>query len=147
MPVKREREEDVMQKISVIGATLVAAAVLCAAPISLHLSQDKGLSLSVDKAQARIGRPLTPGSVAGVHRRVERRAYRRGYYGGGGYGYYGHGHRRYGYYGGGGYGYYGHGYRPYGYGYRQYGYYGRPYVGGWYGHQRRVNRRMYRRGY
>ena len=34
------------------------------------LSQDKGMSLSVDKAQSRIGRPLTPGSVAGVHRRV-----------------------------------------------------------------------------
>jgi hypothetical protein len=43
-----------MKKISVIGATLLGAAVLCAAPISLHLSQDKGLSLSVDKAQARI---------------------------------------------------------------------------------------------
>ena len=81
-----------MKKISVIGATLVAAAVLCAAPISLHQSQDKGLSLSVDKARARIGRPLTPGSVAGVHRRYERRAYRGGYYGGGyGRGYYGHG--------------------------------------------------------
>jgi len=49
-----------MKKISVFGATLLAAAVLCAAPISLHQS----LSLSVDKAQARIGRPLTPGSVA-----------------------------------------------------------------------------------
>ena len=85
-----------MKKISVIGATLVAAAVLCAAPISLQ-----GLSLSVDKALARIGRPLTPGSVAGVHRRYERRAYRGGYYGGG----YGRG-----YYGGGyGHGYYGHG--------------------------------------
>ena len=90
-----------MKKISVIGATLVAATVLCAAPISLQLSQDKGLTLSVDKARARIGRPLTPGSVAGVHRRYERRAYRGGYYGGG----YGRG-----YYGGGyGHGYYGHG--------------------------------------
>jgi hypothetical protein len=88
-----------MKKINVIGATLVAAAVLCAAPISLHQSQDKGLSLSVDKAQARIGRPLTPGSIAGVHRRYERRA---GYYGSG---YYGHGYGR-GYYGR---GYYGHG--------------------------------------
>jgi hypothetical protein len=74
-----------MKKISAIGATLVAAAVLCAAPISLHQSQDKGLTLSVDKARARIGRPLTPGSIAGVHRRQERR----GYYG---QGYYGHGH-------------------------------------------------------
>ena len=85
-----------MKKISVIAATLVGAAVLCAAPISLHLSQDKGVSLSVDKARAVIGRPLTPGSIAGVHRRVERRGYRRGYYGGG----YGYGYRRpYGYYG------------------------------------------------
>jgi hypothetical protein len=84
-----------MKKISVIGATLVAAAVLCAAPISLHQFQDKGLSLSVDKAQARIGRPLTPGSIAGVHRRHERRGYGGGYYG---HGYYGHGgYRRYGY--------------------------------------------------
>jgi len=140
-----------MNKISVIGATLVAAAVLCAAPISLQQSQDKGLSLSVDKARAVLGRPLTPGSIAGVHRRHERRAYRRGYYGGG-YGYYGHGYRPHGYYGYGyrPYGYYGYR-RPYGYyGYRGYGYYGRPYVGGWYGgwygHQRRVARRMYRRG-
>ena len=104
-----------MKKISVIAATLVGAAVLCAAPISLHQTQDKGLTLSVDKARARIGRPLTPGSVAGVHRRVERRGYRRGYYGGG----YGYGYRR-GYYGAGygyrrPYGYYGHVYRPYGY--------------------------------
>ena len=74
-----------MKKISVIGATLLGAAVLCAAPLSLNLFQDKGTSLSVDKAQARIGHPLTPGSVAGVHRRVERRAYRRGYYGQGYY--------------------------------------------------------------
>ena len=70
-----------MKKISVFGATLLGAAVLCAAPISLHLSQDKGMSLSADEAQARIGRPLSPGSIAGVHRRYERRAYRRGSYG------------------------------------------------------------------
>ena len=83
-----------MKKISVIGATLVAAAVLCAAPISLHQSQDKGLTLSLDKARAVIGRPLTPGSIAGVNRRYERRAYRGGYYGGG-YGYYGYRHHPY----------------------------------------------------
>jgi hypothetical protein len=62
-----------MKKLSVIAASLVAAVVLCAAPISLHLSQDKGLTLSVDKARARVGRPLTPGSIAGVHRRHHRR--------------------------------------------------------------------------
>ena len=70
-----------MRKTSVMGATLVAAAMLCAAPISLQLSQDKGLSLSVNKAGAVVGRPLTPGSVAGVHRRHHRR-----------HGYYNHGH-------------------------------------------------------
>jgi hypothetical protein len=86
-----------MKKISVIAATLVGAAMLCAAPISLHQSQDKGLTLSLDKARAVIGRPLTPGSIAGVHRRYERRAYRGGYYGAG-YGYYGY-RRPYGYYG------------------------------------------------
>jgi len=59
-----------MKKISVIGATLVAAAVLCAAPISLHLSQDKGLSLSVDKARPYYGH----------YRRVNRRVHRREYY-------------------------------------------------------------------
>lgn len=41
----------------------------------------------VTPAQAVIGRPLTPGSVAGVARRTTRRAYRRGYYG------YGHPYR------------------------------------------------------
>ena len=86
-----------MKKISVIAATLVGAAMLCAAPISLHQSQDKGLTLSLDKARAVVGRPLTPGSIAGVHRRYERRAYRGGYYGAG-YGYYGY-RRPYGCYG------------------------------------------------
>jgi len=37
------------------------------------------------QGEARIGRPLTPGSVAGVHRRRVRRTYRRGSYYGGGY--------------------------------------------------------------
>jgi hypothetical protein len=83
-----------MKKTSVIAATMMGAAVLCTAPISFHLAQNKGLSLTVDKAQARIGHPLTPGSIAGVHRRYERRAYRRGYYGHAyyGHGYYGQGH-------------------------------------------------------
>jgi hypothetical protein len=42
-------EETMRKNISIIGAMLVAAAVLCTAPISLHQS---GLSLSVDKALA-----------------------------------------------------------------------------------------------
>ncbi len=59
-----------MKKMSMIGATLLGAAVLCAAPISLHQSQNKGLSLSLDSADARVGQPLSAGSVAGVHRRA-----------------------------------------------------------------------------
>jgi hypothetical protein len=63
-----------MKRLSALG-TLVAAALLCAAPFSLHWSPAKTLTLSLDKADARVGRPLTPGSVAGVNRRVHRRAY------------------------------------------------------------------------
>ena len=63
-----------MSRLSALG-TLVTAVLLCAAPFSLHWSPAKTLSLSVDSADARIGRPLTPGSVAGVNRRVHRRAY------------------------------------------------------------------------
>ena len=63
-----------MKKLTVLGAAL-GAAVLCAAPVSLHWSPVGPISVSVDKAEARLGRPLTPGSVAGVHRRVHRRAY------------------------------------------------------------------------
>ena len=52
--------------------TLVAAtALLAAAPLSFHHSK----VLSLDSAEARVGRPLTPMSVAGVNRRVHRRAY------------------------------------------------------------------------
>jgi hypothetical protein len=63
-----------MEKLSLLGVTL-GAALLAAAPISLHWSQAKTLTLSLDQADARVGRPLTPGSVAGVNRRVHRRAY------------------------------------------------------------------------
>ena len=68
-----------MRKITVLGISL-GAALLCAVPVSLQWSPLKTVSISVDKAEARIGRPLTPGSIAGVHRRVERRTYRRGVY-------------------------------------------------------------------
>ena len=68
-----------MKKLSVVGI-LLGTMVMCAAPVSIHWSPAQTLSLSVDKADARVGRPLTPGSVAGVHRRVHRRAYRHGYH-------------------------------------------------------------------
>jgi len=65
-----------MKKLSILGL-LAGTTLLCAFPVSLQLSQDK-LSVSLDTASARVGRPLTPVSVAGVARRTERRAYRRG---------------------------------------------------------------------
>jgi hypothetical protein len=54
---------------------------LAAVPLSPQWSAEKNLVLSLDRADARIGRPLTPGSIAGVNRRVQRRAYRGAYYG------------------------------------------------------------------
>jgi hypothetical protein len=63
-----------MKWSSALGIAATAA-LLCAAPLSLDWSPAKTLSLSIDTADARVGRPLTPGSVAGVNRRVHRRAY------------------------------------------------------------------------
>ena len=114
-----------MSKVVTVGATALFTCVLCATPLSLRFSPEGNVSLSVDSASAVIGRPLTPMSVAGVHRRAERRAYRRGYYG---YGAYNNPYR------------YGYGtYRPYsysGYGYASsrpwsgYGYAYQPWFGG-----------------
>ena len=64
-----------MKNLSIVGVTVVAAAMLTAMPLSLKSSSDGALSLSFDSASARVGRPLTPVSVAGVHRRAHRRAY------------------------------------------------------------------------
>jgi hypothetical protein len=50
---------------------LMTTAVLCTA---LPFTFD-GVTPTVSKAQAVIGRPLTPGSIAGVHRRAMRRTY------------------------------------------------------------------------
>jgi hypothetical protein len=44
---------------------------------------EDGIVFGIGSAQARIGRPLTPMSYAGVARRTTRRAYRRSYYYGG----------------------------------------------------------------
>jgi hypothetical protein len=66
-----------MRKMAVICATIAGAAMLSAAPVSVKWPADKSPSVSLDKAYAVIGRPLTPGSVAGVNRRHTRRAVRR----------------------------------------------------------------------
>ena len=68
-----------MKKLALIGATVMGAAILSASPISVKWSAERDLSVSQDKAVAEVGRPGTPGSVAGVARRTERRAIRRGY--------------------------------------------------------------------
>src|SRR6516225_3143183 len=108
-----------MSKLVTVGASALFACILCATPFSLRFSPEGNVSLSTDTASAVIGRPLTPMSVAGVHRRAERRAYRRGYYGYGAY----NNPYRYGY----GYG----AYRPYGY---TYGAYQQPYSYSGYGY-------------
>jgi hypothetical protein len=61
-----------MKKIRIVAATLIGAAVLCAAPVSLHQFKG-GLSLSHDTADAAVGKPLSATSVAGVNRRANRR--------------------------------------------------------------------------
>jgi hypothetical protein len=63
-----------MKKITVLGAAF-GAAILCLIPVSLHRSSTGIVVISIDRADARVGRPLTPLSVAGVNRRVHRRAY------------------------------------------------------------------------
>ena len=45
---------------------LAASAFTCAALLSFGWSEQGGISLSIESAQARVGRPLTPVSVAGV---------------------------------------------------------------------------------
>src|ERR1700733_13530884 len=56
-------------KIAIATTTLT-----CATLFSFGWSEQRGASLSIESAQARAGRPLTPGSWAGVGRRNNRRA-------------------------------------------------------------------------
>jgi len=64
-----------MNKLGLIGVATAATLLCAAAPFSVQWSPAKTPSLSLDTAGARVGRPLTPMSVAGVNRRVHRRAY------------------------------------------------------------------------
>lgn len=63
-----------MSKLAVT-CVVVGAALLSAAPFSLRFSPANSVSLALDTANAVICRPLTPLSVAGVHRKAMRRAY------------------------------------------------------------------------
>lgn len=53
---------------------LIAAVVVCATATSVQWSREGGYSVSIDQAEARVGRPATPVSAAGVARRTTRRA-------------------------------------------------------------------------
>jgi hypothetical protein len=66
-------ERNFMKKLAIIGTTLIGSMMLCAVPLSLHFSQATVVSVTLDTADARVGRPATPGSVAGVARRSARR--------------------------------------------------------------------------
>jgi hypothetical protein len=63
-----------MKKLSLFAVSFSAAVVCAAVPASFNWSPAK---FSLDTAEARVGRPLTATSVAGVSRRVHRREYRR----------------------------------------------------------------------
>ena len=61
-----------MKQFGIMRMLIVAAAFVCGFG-SFELAQDS-LALSIQSAEARVGRPATPVSVAGVARRQTRRA-------------------------------------------------------------------------
>jgi hypothetical protein len=63
-----------MKKISTKQASLVTATLAFGILASITWSPGSGPSVQIDSARARVGRPLTPVSVAGVARRTTRRA-------------------------------------------------------------------------
>jgi len=63
-----------MTRTRVTRIAIAVSTFTCAALFSFAWSGEDGVSMSVDSAQARVGRPLTPVSVAGVARRQTRRA-------------------------------------------------------------------------
>ena len=63
-----------MTQTTVTKVAIATSTFACAALLSFGWSEQRGVSLSVESAQARVGRPLTPVSVAGVARRQNRRA-------------------------------------------------------------------------
>jgi hypothetical protein len=62
-----------MHSVSPKRPILVVAAIVFGVLVSVQWPQGSGVTMSVDTAQARVGRPLTPVSAAGVARRTTRR--------------------------------------------------------------------------
>src|ERR1700731_4298303 len=63
-----------MKQMSLTTVAIAASTFACAALLSFGWSEQRGVSLSVEKAAVRVGRPPTPVSVAGVARWQNRRA-------------------------------------------------------------------------
>ncbi len=63
-----------MKSVTARRMMLAAAVMACGVLTSVQWTTAAGITLSVDTAQARVGRPLTPVSAAGVARRTTRRA-------------------------------------------------------------------------
>ncbi|HXB77734.1 MAG TPA: hypothetical protein VNX23_10075 [Bradyrhizobium sp.] len=123
-----------MMQMNLRNVAIATSTFACAALLSFGWSEQRGISLSIESAQARIGRPWTPVSVAGVARRHYRRAaygYGAGVVGVGAVGAAAVTANRWGYYGG--YPYVGSYYGGYYDAYPYSGYYsGGPYAGsGW----------------
>jgi hypothetical protein len=67
--------EKAMKQMKLGKIAIATATFVCTALLSFGWSaEQRGVSLSIESAQARVGRPLTPVSVAGVARRQYRRA-------------------------------------------------------------------------
>ena len=60
-------------KAALIRTALATSTVACVALLSFSWSEQRGVSLGVESAQARVDRPSTPISVNGVARRQSRR--------------------------------------------------------------------------
>ena len=63
-----------MKQTSVGKIAIATTALVCATLLSFGWSAERGVSLSIESAQARVGHPATAASVAGVSRRHYRRA-------------------------------------------------------------------------
>jgi hypothetical protein len=62
-----------MKKLAIIGMTVIGSAMFCAVPLTVNFSKETVVSVALSTADARVGRPGTPASVAGVARRSARR--------------------------------------------------------------------------
>jgi len=63
-----------MTQTNLRNVAIATSTFACAVLLSFGWSAQRGISLSIESAQAQIGQPLTPLSVAGVARRHDWRA-------------------------------------------------------------------------